>query len=44
MRAGYRASRNELIKEVLRDYRYEEVDQAAEKGRQMTAVYRAPGQ
>ena len=22
MRAGYRASRNELIKEVLRDYRY----------------------
>src|SRR5262249_6670590 len=24
MRAGYRASRNELIKEVLRDYRYVE--------------------
>ena len=22
MRAGYRASRNELVKEVLRDYRY----------------------
>ena len=22
MRAGYRATRNELIKEVLRDYRY----------------------
>ena len=25
MRAGYRASRNELIKEVLRDYRYIEM-------------------
>jgi len=24
MRTGYRASRNELIKEVLRDYRYVE--------------------
>jgi len=43
MRAGYRASRNELIKEILRDYRYVEATGWAFPGRSCRACWRTTG-